>query len=233
MYVAVRHDNRQRVLAGRGAGRELVWRSANKGVSAWKSFCRCESRSRIGDGYQPPDILCEMRERLRIVPGAEYDQMRWRDDRFKVNSWVCCASDPIRNHIFVQEARSKRLGILGVPSHSQLRRLSLLQVSGDRIGPSRPRREALDEHLDDPVAAQSDTPDQVILRSCVINNKLCQSGRRGLPGPCQDILFQAAPAHRPDPGAVIRDQKPCTRAAVGRAFDGHQGCQHGLGARPG
>ena len=186
----MRHDNRERIARrvelldrlGRGRNQDFVriWKTRPcRKISTW-----------VCDSDVPAQFFCESHERSRIVTGSENEQTRWR---FYVVMENLRVSDGSRHH--VTKMRAEHCGVRCLPHHRKLRCLVGADASRQHLRPNRLGWKLFKKNFDNPVAAQADAPNQIVLRGGIVGDEfgVCAAIPEQ-PRSCDQIFFQATPA---------------------------------------
>ena len=221
VHVMVRHDDGEGVGVEGHATDKVAAGCDSKGLGVWETFRGREGRTWVRDGDVPAEFVGEAGEGLGVVASTEDREGRRR-------------ADPV-------EKRARRGGGgAGDEAGAQLRGVSCSMHNGERSRaacgevlregdrPERARREFFNDDPHDAVATQTDTPDEVVFRSGVVNYRIGDPVRQNSSGAHQDIFLQAAPTNGAQPLSITGQQKPRAGAAIGGALDGSEGGEHGL-----
>jgi hypothetical protein len=86
--------------------------------------------------------------------------------------------------------------------------------------------ERLEQHVHDPVAAESESPDEVLGAGHVVDDDLGPAGREQPSRPLVEVLLQAAAADEAGRLSPLVEQHARAGPAVGRTGDAHDRGQH-------
>ena len=217
VHVMVRHDDGEGVGVGGHATDEVAAGCDRESLGDRETFRSREGRARVRDGDLPAEFVGEAREGLGIVARAEDREGSWRSDTVEKRARVGGGGGGEAGAEWRVGGGEVGDGEQGGPARGEVLRES--------NGPGGTRRQFFEHDAHDAVATQTDTPDEVVFRSGVVDDRLGDSGGEDVPGAHQDVFLQAAPANGTEPSTIGGQQKSRSGPAIGGALDGREGRQ--------
>ena len=223
------HDDREGGGVGHGPGGEFGGRRDDELMGRGEALPGGKGGAGIGDGHVPAEFIREAREGLGIVAGAEDHEARRRSDPLVKDQ----RAGRGRRILGGGEACAEGGGVGGRVRDGEAGGAAKAEVFRERESPHRVTREFFDHDPHDPVAAETDAPDEVVLRGRIINDGTGAAAGEDLAGVDQNILLEAAATDGTEATAIGGEQQPRTGTAVRRALHGGERGQHGVARRGG